>query len=218
MAVSTDVTRGVLGEPGMSYSLLLNRSIDWYQYETILKLGYGDNAMDVQLILGLLQMLWDRAEPSGFAPYLQNDPLPGTPAHSVLLHLARGDHQVTTFSAHLLARAIGAKQLASDDVAQPVFADLFDIDTVEAPVTDQSVLVEYDFDLPDNPAQNLPQDQGCDPHDRVHTLEPSFDQQDAFIRTGVAGWYCNGACNCDDTGADPTAEAGCEDSYADQCE
>lgn len=217
MAVSTDVTRGLLGEPGMAYSLLLNRSIDWFQYEAILKSGYGDNAIDVQLILALLQMMWDRSEPTGFAPYLQNDPLPNTPSHRVVLHLGRGDHQVTTFSAHLLARAIGAGQLASDDAAQPVFDDVFGIPQVAAPTSTESVIVEYDFALPENPAVNLPQAEGCDPHDRVRTLTPSFVQQNIFLRTGEVIWACNGACNCDDTGVDLTAEEGCAESFADQC-
>ncbi|MBL8741551.1 MAG: hypothetical protein JNK04_10670, partial [Myxococcales bacterium] len=218
MAVSTDVTRGLLGEPGMAYSLLLNRSVDWTQYETILKAGYGDNAIDVQLILSVLQMLWDRSEPSGFAPYLENDPLPNTPSHRVVLHLGRGDHQVSTFAAHLLARSIGASQLASDDPAEPVFEDLFGIPQVAAPTTTGSVLVEHDFALPANPAVNLPQAEGCDPHDRVRMLTPSFVQQNIFLRTGEVIWACNGACNCDDTGVDLTAEAGCVESFADQCQ
>jgi len=218
MAISTDVTRGVLGEPGMAYSLLLNRSIDWTQYEAILKVGYGDDAINVQLILSLLQMMWDRSEPSGFAPYLGSDMLPGTPAHRVILHLGRGDHQVSTFSAHLLARSMGAGQLSSNDLAQPVWDDIFGIPQVAAPDTTQSVIVEYDFGLPPNPAVNLPQAEGCDPHDRVHTLTPSFVQQNIFLRTGSIEWACNGACNCDDDNVDPTQELGCPESFVDQCE
>ncbi len=217
MAVSTDVTRGLLGEPGMPYSLLLNRSVDWTQYETVLKLGYGDDPIAIQQILSLLQMMWDRVEPTGFAPYLENDPLPGTPAHAVILHAARGDHQVTTFGAHLLARAIGAKQLRSDDPQQPVFEEIFGLEGIDAGAQDTSVLVEYDFGLPPNPDVNLPQAEGCDPHDRVHTLEPSFEQQDVFFRTGVVTWACDGACNCDDSGTDPKSEEGCEASFTDQC-
>jgi len=217
MAVTTDVTRGLLGEPGMAYSLILNRSVDWIQYEALLKSGYGDDGINVQLLLALVQMAWDRAEPSGFAPYVQNDPLPGTPAHRVLMHVARGDHQVSNFSAHLMARAIGAGQLASDDAAQPVFDDYFGIPQLVGPVSEGSALVDYDFGLPANPALNLPNDAGCDPHDRVRVLDPSYDQQDTFFRTGVIEWACNGACNCDDTGVDPTAEVGCAESFVDQC-
>lgn len=217
MAVTTDVTRGLLGEPGMAYTLLLNRSVDWFQYAFLLQNGYGDDAIDAQLILNLLQLMWDRVEPSGFAPFIQNDPLPGTPEHSVILHLARGDHQVTTFSAHLLARAIGARQLVSDDDNQPVFEDPFGIERVTGPVTDESVMVEFDFGLPPNPAENLPQAEGCDPHDRVRVLDPALEQQDTFFRTGVIEWACDGACNCEDVGNDPNEEGSCDASFDDQC-
>jgi hypothetical protein len=49
-------------------------------------------------------------------------------------------------------------------------------------------------------------------------LTPSYDQQDEFFRTGVISWHCKGACNCDDTGADPNQEEGCPESFAQQCQ
>ncbi len=125
MAISTDVTRGLLGEPGMPYNLLFNRSVDYAGYSVALNLGFGFNAVFNQLVLAMAQMEWDRSEPGGFANHLQEDLLPGTPAHRVMLHVARGDHQVSTFGAHLLARAIGAQQMRSDDPSQPVWESLY---------------------------------------------------------------------------------------------
>jgi hypothetical protein len=218
MAISTDVTRGLLGEPGTPYALLLNRSVDWTQYEAILKIGYGDDAIVRQLFLNLIQMKWDRAEPSGFATYLQKDMLPNTPAHHVILHVARGDHQVSNFGAYLLAREIGAKLLVSNDPALPVYEDVFGLEQLSAPATDESAVVQYDFGLPPIPAVNNAADVGCDPHDRVRVLDPSFDQEDTFFRTGEITWTCNGACNCDDTLADATEEVGCRFSFTDQCQ
>ena len=60
MSVSTDVTRGLLGETGMSYNLVLNRSFDWPAYELMLESGFNFNGVSVQLMLGALQMAWDR--------------------------------------------------------------------------------------------------------------------------------------------------------------
>jgi hypothetical protein len=75
--------------------------------------------------------------------------------------------------------------------------------------------VEYDFGLDPLPLQNVPARDGCDPHDRVRDLEPSDLQQDAFFRTGAIGWYCKGACTCNDAvSGDPKEEAGCD---ATQC-
>ncbi len=218
MSVSTDVTRGLLGETGMSYNLVLNRSFDWPAYELMLESGFNFNGVSVQLMLGALQMAWDRVEPGGLTPYMTEDLLPNTPAHHVLMHIARGDHQVTPFGAHVMARTIGAVQLASDDAAQPVFDDYYGIAQKKAPLQDQSALVEYDFGLKPLPASNIPAADGCDPHDRVRDLNASFDQQNEFFRTGKISWYCKGACNCNDAvDNDPKEEDRCQETWESQC-
>ena len=107
MALSTDVTRGLLGEPGMPYSLLLNRSADFGDLLRAAELRLSPSRATMQIVLGLVQMLWDRAEPTGYSALHPDDMLPGTPAHEVLLHVAIGDHQVTPLGAHIIARAIG---------------------------------------------------------------------------------------------------------------
>jgi hypothetical protein len=219
MSVSTDVTRGLLGEPGMPYNLLLPRSVDFDSYAVALNVGFGFDGVASQLVLGLAQMSWDKSEPSGFAPYMTDDPFPNTPPHHVLLHVGRGDHQVTTYGAHILARAIGAAQLESDDALQPVWDSYYGIDQVKAPIENRSLLVEYEFGLAENPDDNQPNEDGCDPHDRVRVLDPSYDQPDQFFRTGVVDWFCKGACNCSDSASpDPDEEGGCDASFVDQCE
>lgn len=206
MAVTTDVIRGLLGEPGMPYTLLLNRSADWPLYGSVLAGSYP-NGLDVQLMLGLVQMEWDRSEPDGYAPYISENTLPNTPAHHVLIHDAIGDHQVTTLGAHVLARALGAKNLQSSDgqVVRPVWG----IDTTPVSGQDQNILVEYDFGIPE-PLVNVPVDPTtCDPHDRVRALTPSYAQSDEWLRTGSFGWECDGVCNCSDQTTGPPEEDGC---------
>ena len=88
----------------MPYDLLLNRSVDFAPFFDALQIVYG-GGHDIQLVLGLTQMLWDRTEPMGYAPYVAEDMLPGTPAHQILIHAAIGDHQVTPLGAHMVARA-----------------------------------------------------------------------------------------------------------------
>lgn len=205
MAVSTDVTRGLVGEPGMPYNLLLNRSKDWPAYGFVLGGAYS-NALDQQIMLGLIQMGWDRSEPNGYAPYMTDDTLPNTPPHHILIHDALGDHQVTTFAAHIIARAVGAVNLKSNDPAQPLIRDVFDVPAAAAPVKDQNAMVEYDFGLPAEPLHNLPAAAGCDPHDRVRVLTASYEQSDRFFRTGTIDWFCDGVCNCDG----PKPEDGCD--------
>lgn len=189
MALSTDVTRGLLGEPGMPYNLLLNRSVDFEPFFFLLKLIYGDN-LDLQIVLGLVQMHWDRTEPNGYAPYITGNMLPDTPKHDVLLHVAIGDYQVTPLGAHLIARATGAKNLT------PVNRSVWGIEEAPGPFSG-SGMVEYDFNLPMAPTTNTPPGgpEDDDPHDKVRVLNASYDQTNDFLRQGIVKPYCDGPCN-----------------------
>ena len=116
MAIAQDITRGVLGVPGMNYSLLLTRSVDFDTYAAILYPAYP-NELQRPLVLALIQMLWDRSEPNGYAHHMTSDPLPDTPAHKVLLHVAFGDHQVANVATEIEARTIGAVDPPAGDRA-----------------------------------------------------------------------------------------------------
>jgi hypothetical protein len=213
MAISTDVTRGLLGEPGTPYSVLLNRSKDSILYNGLLRDTYKDDR-NVQILWSLIQLHWDRTEPSGFVPFIHGSTLPGTPEHQVLLHDAIGDHQVTTLGAHIVARAVGAKLLKSNDASKPVHRDVFGLEQASAPLSGGSAIVEWDFNLAPEPLTNTPPTDGCDPHDRVRVLTPAFDQQDKFFRTGTIDWFCNGVCNCDSA----NEELGCPESFQSECQ
>ena len=108
-AVAPDFTRASLGEPAMNYSVLFNRrrTTDMDPFPLVLDPAYPDK-LTQQLGLSLIQMLWDRSDPNGYAHRMTTDPLPNTPRHKVLLDVAFGDHQVTTWQADVEARTIGA--------------------------------------------------------------------------------------------------------------
>ncbi len=106
-AVATDFTRSVLYVPGINYSTLLTRSVDFDMYKAILYPVY-QNELDRPLIFALMQTMWDRGEPNGYANHMTDDPLPGTPAHKVLIEMAYGDHQVANVATEVEARTIGA--------------------------------------------------------------------------------------------------------------
>ena len=157
-ALGVDFNRSVLGVPGINYSTLLTRSVDFEPYaegqfgETLegeicdnlpsppsefpdeledalntlrdelenqciggipddTELGLYDNypnKLERPLIFALMQILWDRGEGNGYAHHMTDDPLDNTPAHTVLLHAAFGDHQVANVTAEVEARTIGA--------------------------------------------------------------------------------------------------------------
>ncbi len=189
MALSTDVTRGVLAVPGQSYNLMLQRSVDFTQFFGLMNITYK-SPLDIQMALDLAQMLWDRAEPSGYSHYIQTNMLPNTPSHSVLMLVAIGDHQVTTLAAHLLARSIGAKNL------KPVNRTIWGIPEVDAPYKG-SAMIEYDFGLPPEPITNVPMTAGQDPHAEIRTVPSAGQTLNDFLRTGVAEANCSGPCNPD---------------------
>ena len=104
-AVEPDITRTVLYVPGMNYSTLLTRSVDFADYALVLYPSYP-NESERPLLLAMIQMMWDRGEPDGYANHMTSDPLPGTPAHHVLIDMAYGDHQVSNVATEVEARTI----------------------------------------------------------------------------------------------------------------
>jgi hypothetical protein len=106
-AVSPDFTRASLGVPSMNYSVLLPRSVDFDTFASILYPSYPDEEAR-PLVFDMMQLLWDRGEPDGYAARMTSNPLPDTPPHQVLLDVAFGDHQVTDYQADVEARTIGA--------------------------------------------------------------------------------------------------------------
>ncbi len=106
-AVEPDVTRSVLYVPGMNYSTLLTRSVDFSDYALVLYPSYP-NESTRPLLLSMIQMEWDRGEPDGYANHMTGNPLPGTPRHHVLIDMAYGDHQVSNVTTEVEARTIGA--------------------------------------------------------------------------------------------------------------
>ncbi len=189
MALTTDVTRGLLGEPGLPYNLLLNRSVDFGPFFFLLQVKYPSHR-DQQIVLGLVQMLWDRTEPDGYAPYITKDMLPGTPAHEVLLHVAIGDYQVTPLGAHILARAVGAKNVS------PVNRSIWGIEEAAPPFTG-SGMMEFSFGLPEAPKTNTPPQgpEADDPHDKVRVLPAAMEQTDRFFDDSTVVSTCQGPCD-----------------------
>ena len=166
-AVSIDARRCALGVNGMDYPTLLPRSVDYvasstlpqfleqqlltfaadptaYDPTSLTGVGYS-NAFDLfypdqaerQLTLDLIQGLWDRADPDGYAGHMtasaeegllpdctgdgviaasaqtiarcDGPGVPAGPDHHVLMQIAWGDHQVANITAEDEARTIGAE-------------------------------------------------------------------------------------------------------------
>jgi hypothetical protein len=185
MALSEDVERGTLEVMGQPYAVLLNRSVDFDPFFALMAFQYPDPRSRL-LLLDMLQMLWDRVEPAGYTKYTFDEPFAGSPAdRRLLLRVAIGDHQVTTFAGHTMARAMGAKHLDTG------LRDVFGLESVTGPVdAPGAVYAEWDFGLPPEPACNLPLRTCEDPHGELRKLDDARAQIHQFFDTGVIANTC----------------------------
>ncbi|MGP4025362.1 hypothetical protein [Actinomadura sp. 3N407] len=191
-AVSPDIRRAVLGVPAMNYSTLLNRSSDFPQYGQILDLFYPDK-LDQQIGIALIQMLWDRGEANGYAQHMTGDPLPGTPEHRVLMHVAFGDHQVAPVAAEVQARTIGARihAPAVTPGRKPDKVPYWGIPTF-GPSHDGSAMIVWDSGSPHPPLTNTPPTEGRDPHSDPRNDADARRQKAIFLKTGTVRDVCGG--------------------------
>jgi hypothetical protein len=234
-AVSVDVRHCVLGVPGMDYSILLPRSSDYVAtkplsaydptqfdpsdpqgqigYSSLLDNAYPDQSQRM-LILDLIQTLWDRSDPNGYAGHMTGvtsaGGLPGTPTHQVLLQVAYGDHQVANITAESEARTIDARGAMPPlvDARYGPYQDVFwGIDPLSAdepwggsgitlfdsgPATNRTSQGHLGTNPP--PTADVPNRSGDDPHEAPRRAYCGQLQKDAFLAVGGAVTLpCGGA-------------------------
>lgn len=179
-ALAPDFDRAALGAGAVNYSSQLDRSTAWEAYSAILDSSYPDQ-VSRPLILGILQMLWDRGEAGGYAGRMTGNPLPDTPDHEVLIDVAFGDHQVSNWQSNVLARSVGARAVSPllDPGRWPRVDGQWGLDSVSAYPFAGSATVYFDSGPlridPDEPGRligtypppqvNQPPDAGLDPHE-----------------------------------------------------
>lgn len=220
VALAPDLTRAKLGVPAMNYSTLLNRSADWEANGGTLverlpgldptdptgTVAYADafytaypSVIDQQLGFALLQMLWDRAEANGYAHHLTDDPLPGTPAHQVMLQVAFSDHQVSNAAAEVEGRTIGARLHVPTPGLHWSVDPTFGFDdwnpAIDGSLQGESVLVYWfstDRGLTTPPNGNQPARVGGDPHGDPRKDRLAAAQAARFLLTGEIVDVCEG--------------------------
>jgi hypothetical protein len=194
-AVAQDFRRCVLGEAGMNYSTLLQRSVDFDLYKLFLDVGYPDTFTQL-LSLNLIQMLWDRGETNGYAQHVTRNPYPRTPRHTVLLLGAVGDHQVSEFALQVEARTMGAaahQPLAAPDRQFGGERD-FALPAIPQYPWPRSAYFLWDTGAVLSPLGNVPPREGHDPHDDTPKIPAVQKLKDAFWHPdGVVIDVCDGA-------------------------
>jgi len=187
LALSTQLTRGVLGVPGTPYALLLSRSIDFKRYRSILELEYY-NWRDIRIAITAMQMLWDVGEAAGWLRSMNQIPSVGVPKKDVLLQVALGDAQVTPLGAEIMARAYSAKSV------YPQVRPIWGVSESPTPFNG-SAIVEWRYTMvPPEPSENTPPPREFDTHECVRRERAAQDQIRDFLETGLVNQYCNGPC------------------------
>jgi len=187
LAFSKDLTRGVLGVPGAPYSLLLPRSSDFLPFFYIMNTKYG-HAHDIEVVMALLQQLWDPAEAAGWLKDMNQSPGEGVEPKQVLLQAAIGDAQVSTLGAHVMARAYGAQTVA------PQTRPIWGVEEGQ-PGFEGSAIVEWFYpDGATEPVENLPPDHNFDTHECPRREPAAQAQIRDFFDLGVVNQHCDGVC------------------------
>jgi hypothetical protein len=107
-ALAPDFRRAVLGVTGIDWAnLLIPRTSGIGSLGATAFRRYPDLSIR-PVILDLMQQLWDRGDPDGYAQHMTSDPLRDTPSHTVLMQIAYGDKEVPMYAAAVEARTIGA--------------------------------------------------------------------------------------------------------------
>lgn len=190
MGSSVDVPRGVLGVPGCCYPFLMHRSYLFNSYSIALGMLYPDRG-DLSVIVGLVGTGWDGFDPLTWAVHITDDPLPGTPPHQVLLHVAREDGQVLNEVSHVLGRAVGAKLLT------PAVRPLWGFEEVAERSTEPATLTEWDFGIEPWTDPLTPRPEEPDSHGWLRKQPEAQDQMIHFLRTGEVEHTCDGPCTFD---------------------
>lgn len=193
VAVSPDISRGILGVTGMNYSTLLQRSVDWENLYAIPFYATYQDPLEQQVAFALMQMLWDRGESNGYAEHMTTDPYPNTPSHEVMLQIAFADHQVTNHAAEVQARTVGAPVMLPGLPAGKHWEQSPYFSPTAAYPHQGSALVYWDSGNVTPPNLNLPSDDALgDPHSHPRN-EPAAGWQEAhFLLTGWMVDVCGG--------------------------
>jgi hypothetical protein len=204
MAVAPDVDHGVLGVPGINYSTLLRRSVDFALYSVPLYTTYPSE-YERPLLLSVVQILWDRADPNGYVNSLRpGNELPDTHPHRVMYQVAYGDHQVAVVSAEVAARSAGAAvdPQSLEPGRTPDVEPMYGVQKITSYPYRGSTFVYFDTGdfsasnpngTPAPPTANVPPKLGKDPHEAARrsacgrVLKSDFLRLDSFVGTPCLG-------------------------------
>ncbi len=204
-AVNPNFERSVLNVAGMNFSMLARRSNAWNQFSLAFDPAYPD-PVHKPLVWSVIQMLYDRGENNGYVNHVTADPLPGSTATRVLIHLALGDKTVSETTGEILARSMDVPRHTPTVVSGRHVAvePYINIEAISGDPWDGSGLVVWDSGpfpvaghdgTPLQSTTNVFNPDGYNTHGMPFAQRAARDQKAAFWRTGTVVNVCGGeAC------------------------
>lgn len=186
VAVSPDLHYGHLGVPGLNYSILLQRSVDFDPFYVIVRSAYRTNSQ-AALCLAAVQMLWDQVDPSSYIRHLSEEPFEDDDPSYVLFAPAKGDYQVSP-----MTNLIAARTNVGVEVMEGWGLDISHWGIQEQPYEVSpgenytgSAVVMWDLGNPWPEDGNLPhEDELGDPHGIPRYFPEHQDQMIHFFESG----------------------------------
>jgi len=187
--LSQDIKKFILNVGGISYPIMIIRSVDFPDYNKVIQAWYP-NKLDTDLLMVMIASHWDQAEPATFAPHLIRNPLPNTPAKNILYTTGRYDAQVPNIASDIAARTIGLPYMS------PSVYDVWNLESTTGPA--DSAYVIYDVGAPPVPLGSRAAEEDNVAHEAVRRAEKAQLQMDAFMRPdGKVENFCDGPCDPD---------------------
>lgn len=199
-ALSPDIQRVALDALGSHSAWSVRRTSGWPFVSFALgSIGITD-AMEVTIVVALLQELWTVAEPVGYAEHITGAPLPGVPMQRpVFLSTAWLDPQANNLWTEIAARTLGLPNQRGSAVEA-----LQQIAEQDAPLSSAFVSLDFGYlDLGEPgqaalapPLADLPASTVCSSHNALVSWSGHWQQLANFLRpTGMVDAICDGPCD-----------------------
>ena len=184
------IDRGVLWVGGSSFSLQVERSTQYTQFEELFAspLAY-ESTLDRSILISLMQSIWDTTEAETYLPFIDGGMDGELYPYEILYIISMNDAQVTTLSADRASRTSGIPVL-SNSTYHP-----YGLDVTEAPVPG-SAIVYFDGKFPAVPSGNIqgPMEYHSLAHNQVLGYDPAVDLATEFLLSGQITDTCSGEC------------------------
>jgi pimeloyl-ACP methyl ester carboxylesterase len=189
LATSPDMRRGILAVPGVNYSTMLQRSINFEVYFEQLRNNYGAGATTAVMI-AMAQLRWDFTDPISYWRRLVELGNADTNPSAALLLVSKADKQVAVVTNEIVARTYPeVAVMAPYDTERTPYG----ITQTPYPHTGSGmILFDFGNPWPTGRANLPPSDPLPDPHPRIAEVTEAAELLRQFLDTGVIIDVCGG--------------------------